>query len=277
MQLLCRNQTLNLQRPVVMGILNLTPDSFYDGGKLKDDRSVLLQAEKMLRDGASVLDLGGMSSRPGAAVVPPDEELLRVQPALQGLLQAFPECIVSIDTIHASVADACLHTGAHIINDISGGTYDARMLPVVAAHNAAYIIMHMQGIPATMQQQPEYADVVQEVASFFEERLNACAQAGISQIVLDPGFGFGKSVAHNYTLLKNLNRLAAPNTPILCGVSRKSMITKVLHTTPAEALNGTTVLHTLALLQGARILRAHDVKEAMEAILLTEAYTEAGR
>ncbi len=274
MQLTCRNKILPLHRPVVMGILNLTPDSFYDGGKLKDDRSLLLQAEKMLREGAALLDVGGMSSRPGAHLLSPTEELLRVQPAVQLLLQHFPDCILSIDTLQASVAEACLQTGAHLINDISAGTYDPRMLEVVASGGAAYCLMHMQGLPHSMQEQPTYTDVVREVAAFFTQRVAACTQAGIQHLVLDPGFGFGKTQAHNYSLLRHLQQLAPPHLPLLCGVSRKSMVYKVLQSGPQEALNGTTVLHTLALLQGAHILRAHDVREAQEAILLTEVYRQ---
>ncbi len=272
-----RGHLLDLSSPKVMGILNVTPDSFYDGGQLTDENSVLAQAEKMLAEGADILDLGGMSSRPGAEIITVEEELRRVVPQVTNILKRFPRAIISIDTIRAHVADECLKAGAHIINDISGGTFDAAMLPVVAGHKVPYIIMHMQGLPNSMQQNPVYENVTTEVMDFFAARIAACTKAGITDLVLDPGFGFGKTLEQNYTLLRNLPYFANLNLPLLAGVSRKSMICKVLHVNPAHALNGTTAANTIALLNGANLLRVHDVKEAVEAIKIVEAYKESRR
>jgi len=257
-----------------MGILNVTPDSFYDGGQLTDENTVLAQAEKMLEEGADILDLGGMSSRPGAEIITVEEELRRVLPQVTNILKRFPRAIISIDTIRAHVADECLKAGAHIINDISGGTFDAAMLPVVAGHKVPYIIMHMQGLPNSMQQNPVYENVTTEVMDFFAARIAACTKAGITDLILDPGFGFGKTLEQNYTLLRNLPYFANLNLPLLAGVSRKSMICKVLKVDPVNALNGTTSANTIALLNGASLLRVHDVKEAVEAVKIVEAYSQ---
>ncbi len=267
----CRGHLMDFSRPKVMGILNITPDSFYDGGRLTDEEAVLKQAEKMLAGGADILDIGGMSSRPGAEIISAAEELGRVLPHVTNILARFPQAILSIDTVHASVAEACLKAGAHIINDISAGRIDAAMLTTVARHWAPYIIMHMQGLPNTMQQNPVYENVITEVMDFFAERINAGRQAGILDIVIDPGFGFGKTVEHNYTLLRNLGYFGNLGLPVLAGVSRKSMICKVLKVNPEHALNGTTAVNTIALLNGAHILRVHDVKEAVEVVKITEA------
>lgn len=257
--------------PSVMGILNVTPDSFYDGGTLSSERGLLSRAEKMLKEGAAILDIGGMSSRPGAEIVSDSEELNRVLLALELLRKEFPEAVYSIDTMRAKVADVCLSAGAAIINDISAARFDADMANVVAKHKAGIILMHMQGMPATMQQNPEYTDVVKDVFDFLMKQVTYCRQSGIEDFAVDPGFGFGKTIEHNYTLLTRLKSLKVGGYPIVAGLSRKSMIYKLLSITAAEALNGTTALNMVALMNGASILRVHDVKEAVEAIQLFQA------
>jgi dihydropteroate synthase len=267
----CRGQLLDLSRPVVMGILNLTPDSFFDGGKYLGEQAVLHQAEKMLREGAAILDLGGASSRPGAAEVQVQEELQRVIPAIKTILKNFPNAILSVDTWRAGVAREALDAGASIINDISAGKLDEDLLQTVADFGVPYVLMHMQGTPGTMQQQPHYEDVVTEVLDFFIQKTAELRGLGVKDIVLDPGFGFGKTVEHNFSLLKNLHVFQnVLDLPVFAGISRKSMICKPLGIKPAEALNGTTALHVVALQQGARILRVHDVREAVEVIQLWE-------
>lgn len=257
-----------LPKPAVMGILNITPDSFYASSRLSAAEEITQRAAQMLEQGAAILDIGGMSSRPGAEIISPQEELSRVLPAVELIAKQFREAIISIDTIHASVAEACLQAGAHIVNDISGGRYDAAMLRVVAQHKAPFVIMHMQGLPQTMQQQPTYKNVSVEVMQFFDERIKACLQAGLTDLILDPGFGFGKTLEHNYELLNKMPLLTSLGFPLLVGVSRKSMITKLLGVSANEALNGTTALNTIALMQGAAILRVHDVKEAMQTVAI---------
>lgn len=272
MKINCRGALLNLAGPKVMGILNLTPDSFFDGGKYDSDNAVLKQAEQMLHDGADIIDIGGMSSRPGAAIISAEAELQRILPHVQAIVEHFPQAIISIDTIYAKTASETLQIGAHIINDISAGRYDAAMLSTLTKYKAPYIIMHMQGMPADMQQNPTYDNVLTEVIEFTRQRVAACKAAGITDVIIDPGFGFGKTVAHNYNLLRNLRSFEMFNLPVLAGVSRKSMICKVLGVNPDKALNGTTAANTLALLNGAHILRVHDVKEAVEAVNIYEAY-----
>jgi dihydropteroate synthase len=263
----CRGRLLDLSAPVVMGILNRTPDSFYDGGKLDAPDAVLRQAEKMLLEGAALLDIGGASSRPGAQEVPEEEEKRRVLPAIEVILKHYPNTILSVDTWRASVAQAALDAGAAIVNDISAGAWDKEMYPTVAKLGCPYILMHIQGTPRTMQQAPEYTDVVQEVLDFFIQEVGMLRALGVRDIVLDPGFGFGKTVAHNYALLKNMDVFSSVlGLPVLAGISRKSMICKVLGVKPEQALNGTTALHVVALQQGARILRVHDVREAVEVV-----------
>ena len=264
----CRGQLLDFTNPKVMGIINITPDSFYDGGVAIQEATILLQAEKMLTEGADILDIGGMSSRPGAKIISVEEELSRVLPATKSILQKFPKAIISIDTLRAKVAEECLKVGAHIINDISAGRFDAEMIAVVAKHKAPFIIMHMQGLPATMQQLPVYNNIVNEVMDFFAERIAICKNAGIIDLILDVGFGFGKTTEHNYTLLKNMQYFSELKLPILAGVSRKSMICKVLQVNPDNALNGTTSVNTIALSNGASILRVHDVKEAKQVVAI---------
>jgi dihydropteroate synthase len=262
-----------MSRPVVMGILNVTPDSFFDGGRHTGVETALRQAEKMFSEGATLIDVGGASSRPGAPEVPENEELERVIPVIRAIKSHLPQAFVSVDTWRASVARAAVAAGADIVNDISAGKIDAGLYEAVAALDVPYILMHMQGTPGTMQQNPQYTDVVTAVLDFFIAELARLRALGIKDIVLDPGFGFGKTVEHNFALLKNLHVFsAATGLPVLAGLSRKSMICKVLKVKPEHALNGTTALHMVALQQGARILRAHDVKEAVEVIRLWEQF-----
>lgn len=262
---------LDLSRPVVMGILNVTPDSFYDGGNYSTELESLHRAEQMLKDGAAILDVGGMSSRPGAETVSESEELSRTVPAIERINRHFPEAFISIDTWRASVAAAALDAGAGMVNDISGGKFDNNLWPLVASRQVPYVLMHMQGKPQTMQQHPEYQDVVLDLLDFFIEKTNALHEIGIHEILIDPGFGFGKTLQHNYRLLQEMNLFQRVlQIPIVAGISRKSMICKALGVQPAHALNGTTALHMAALERGASVLRAHDVKEAMEVIRLWE-------
>lgn len=264
----CRGKLLSLEQPQVMGILNATPDSFYDGGRHAELTAALRRCETMLREGAAVVDVGGMSSRPGAELVDEEEELRRVLPVVEAINREFPEALISIDTIRSSVARACVEAGASIVNDISAGRLDEEMYATVAALGVPYVLMHMKGTPADMQRQPTYTNVVQEVLDFLIAETGRLQAMGIKDIILDPGFGFGKTVEHNYLLLKGLHTLHLLERPVLAGISRKSMICKVLKIHPAAALNGSTALHMVALQQGARILRVHDVKEAVEVIKL---------
>jgi dihydropteroate synthase len=254
-----------------MGILNTTPDSFYAGSRIPDVSALLDQAGAMLADGARILDIGGASSRPGAADVPEAAEIRRVAPAVQALTTAFPEAIVSVDTWRAAVAKEALDAGARIVNDISAGRMDKDLWDTLAGAGVPYVLMHMQGTPQTMQAQPFYADVVQEVLDFFIQQVARLRARGIQDIILDPGFGFGKTLEHNYRLLDQLDVFQTVlELPVLAGLSRKSMICKALRVSPEAALNGTTALHVVALQKGAKILRAHDVREAREVIELHE-------
>ena len=271
-----RGRLITLDQPRVMGILNVTPDSFYDGGFFVGPYDALRQAGEMLEQGAVIIDVGGMSSRPGADIVTADEEIRRVEPVIEALLEAHPDLCISIDTIHAKTAERALELGSCIVNDITGGRYDPEIIEVAARFHAPFICMHMQGLPKTMQQRPEYDDVTQEVLDFFAERIGTLRNAGLADIIIDPGFGFGKTVEHNYELLGHLGILQMLEVPVLAGISRKSMITRVLNVTPAEALNGTTALHMLALQRGADILRVHDVGPAMEAIRIYQKFRECG-
>lgn len=262
-----KDQLVELRTPAVMGILNATPDSFHAASRVDLD-AALHRAEQMLKEGAVILDIGGMSTRPGSEEVAIDEELRRVVPVVEAVHHHFPEAWIGVDTHRAAVARAAVQAGAGLVNDVGAGLLDPAMLPTVAALRVPYIAMHMQGTPRTMQLAPHYADVAADVTRFLSERLAACHAAGIPDVWLDPGFGFGKTTAHNHTLLRELPRIVAIGAPVLVGLSRKRMINEVLGTTPAEALNGTTVLNTIALLRGAAILRVHDVKEAAEAVKL---------
>ena len=258
-----------------MGILNLTPDSFHDGGVWNDTGRAVAQAERMLQDGADILDLGAQSTRPGAALVGADEEWARLSPVLAALKQSHPDALLSIDTFHASVAQRALDAGADLINDVSGGDADPEMWKVVADARAPYVMMHMQGTPATMQVNPTYSDVVSEVYQNLQTKLFRAYDAGVTDVIADVGFGFGKTVAHNYALLDALPEFLALECPVLVGVSRKSMIQKVLRTDSDGALNGTTALHAWAVDRGAHLLRAHDVAEAVEVVKLHQALRES--
>lgn len=257
--------------PLVMGIINVTPDSFHAQGRIDSVDDALHMAERMLAQGAAILDIGGQSSRPGSGPGDEREERRRVIPVIEAVHRAFPDALISVDTWRAAVAAEAVNFGARLVNDISAGLLDAAMLPTVAALGVPYVAMHMQGTPATMQQAPVYNDVLAEVTLFLSQRLHAARAAGIADAIIDPGFGFGKTAAHNFALLHGLARLQALDAPVLAGLSRKRMINSVLGTTPADALNGTTVLNTVALLNGAAILRVHDVKEAVECVKLVQA------
>lgn len=274
-KLRANGKTLNLARPALMGIINLTPDSFYDGGSLSSPEDMLRKADKYLAEGAAILDLGAVSTKPGAQEVSEAEELRRLLPALKLLRNSFPETFISVDTWRASVALAAAEEGADIINDISGGLFDAEMFATVAQTKLPYVIMHIQGTPKTMQADPRYKNVVKEVFDFLKTQAKKAERAGVKQIILDPGFGFGKTVEHNFSLLRQLKKLEKLKKPILAGLSRKSLVGKTLGTKAAEGLNGTTVVNTLALLNGANILRVHDAQEAAEAIKLCQAYALA--
>ena len=276
MNISCKGKLIDLTTPKIMGILNLTPDSFYDGGLFNNTDRALAQTEKMLQEGATFIDVGGASSKPGAVEISIDEELARVLPIIEEIQKRFPEAIISIDTYRSVVAQQAVATGAAIVNDISGGNLDAKMLGTVGALGGVpYIAMHMQGKPQNMQDNPSYDNVLVEIRSFFAAKIDEAHKVGIHDIIIDPGFGFGKTLDHNYSLLKNLSSMQMDGIPMLIGLSRKSMIHKLLEIEAADALNGTTVLNTIALQQGAQILRVHDVKEAQQAIHLIEKLTYA--
>lgn len=264
----CKGRLLLVDKPLVMGIINITPDSFYGGSRVDNITELLSQAERMLTHGASILDIGGQSTRPGSTKIGVEEELRRVITPIEMIHQRFPGAIISIDTYYSGVASAAIHAGASMVNDISGGSMDPDMISTVAACKVPYVIMHMQGTPQTMQEKPQYENVTREVLDFFIDRIPVLRAAGISDIIVDPGFGFGKTIAHNFTLLQDLPVFKILDCPVLLGVSRKSTIYKTLGVTAEESLNGSTVLHTIGLLHGASILRVHDVKEAGEAIKL---------
>jgi dihydropteroate synthase len=268
----CKGRLLVVDKPLVMGIINSTPDSFYEGSRFTGEDSIMQQAELMLRQGAAIIDIGGQSTRPGSQRISAEEELQRVIDAVESLHVNFPEAIISIDTYWSKVAREAVLAGASIINDISSGTVDKEMLAVVAELQTPYICMHMPGTPDTMHQKPGYENMMQEILDFFIQKMADCRQAGIRDIIIDPGFGFGKTMAQNFELLQRFGVLHMLQAPILVGISRKSTIYKTLGITAEEALNGTTVLHTLALQNGASILRVHDVKEAVETVKLFAEY-----
>lgn len=265
---------LLFEKPLVMAIVNLTPDSFYDGGKYSSVSDVLKDAEEKIKQGADIIDIGAASSRPNATEINETEEWGRLELVLRELRKNFPATFISVDTYRASVAKKAAAAGADIINDISGGNMDAEMFDVVSKLDVAYILMHMQGTPQTMQQDPQYGDVVYEVKSELERKIDKLSKLNFKNVILDVGFGFGKTTEHNYQLLKQFPQFSELGFPILAGVSRKSMINKVIHTNPVTALNGTTVLNTIALLNGASILRVHDVTEAKQAIELVNFYEQ---
>lgn len=264
----CKGRILDLSTAKVMAILNLTPDSFHDGAKFSGAEAALKQTQKLLDEGADIIDLGAQSTRPGATFINAEEEWQRLEKILPALTAAFPDALFSIDTFHASVASRAVAQGVCMVNDVSGGQYDPAMFKTVAALGVPYVLMHVQGRPADMQQNPVYTDVVNEVLDYFTARIHQLLQLGVKDIVLDPGFGFGKSTVHNYLLLKNLGIFRMTGLPVLAGISRKSMVCKPLGITPEQALNGSTALHMLALQAGASLLRVHDVKEARECIQL---------
>ena len=271
MTLNCNGQLIALDTPKVMGILNITPDSFYDGGRFKDEKSILTQVEKLLNEGASFIDIGAYSSRPGADFVSEDEELKRLIPVVTLVRNSFPECLISIDSFRSNVIRTAIEAGAALVNDISGGQLDPLMFDTVGALQVHYVMMHMRGTPQNMQQMTDYADVSKAVFTYFSERIQLAKKHHIKDIILDLGFGFSKTKDQNFELLALLDYFTHLHLPILAGVSRKSMIYKTLNTTANKALNGTTALHMVALQKGAKILRVHDVKEAMECIKLNEA------
>lgn len=275
LQLISQGKKHIFDRPVLMGILNITPDSFSDGGRYNQMDDALRHCEALLSDGADIIDIGGCSTRPNNAIATEDEEMERVVPILKAIRKAFPEALVSIDTFRKSVAEACINEGADLINDISGGLFDHEMLPYIGKNHIPYVMMHCVGTPETMHQYSLGDDIHQTVMDFFKRQCILLETYGNQQIILDPGIGFGKSLEANYQLLSDLERYRLNNLPILIGISRKSLIFKVLQTTPQAAENGTTVLNTIALLNGADILRVHDVKNAKEAVDLVRKYRQS--
>ena len=270
----CKGHLLDLSTPKVMGILNLTPDSFYDGGKFKNERSALLQVERNMQHGMDILDIGAYSTRPGAEDISEDEELRRQNSVLQKITSEFPEVIISIDTFRSKVAKESLDCGAHIINDISAGKLDTEMMGLIARYQVPYIMMHMKGTPQTMKQLSTYEDLIKEVVLYFSERVAEARKRGINDLIIDPGFGFAKNISQNFKLLHHLKVLKNLELPILTGVSRKSMIYKTLSTDVEAALNGTTALNMAALINGSSILRVHDVLEAKQCVTLYQKLIE---
>jgi len=267
----CKGRLLSLDKPVVMGIINITPDSFYSRSRHQETDAVLAQAEKMMNEGATILDIGGQSTRPGSERLNAEQEMKRVIEPLYAIRQNFPMAFISIDTFYAAVAKEAVHAGACIVNDISAGSMDENMIATVASLKVPYVLMHMQGTPQTMQQSPQYENVTKEILDFLIRKSSELRKTGITDIIIDPGFGFGKTTAHNFELLRNLTVFRMLNCPLLLGISRKSFIRKTPDLTADEVLNGTTAMHTIGLMNGATILRVHDVKEAVETIRLCQA------
>ncbi|WP_233883669.1 dihydropteroate synthase [Tenacibaculum piscium] len=270
----CNGNLIDLTTPKVMGILNITPDSFFDGGNYNDEKEILNQTKKMLDEGATFIDVGAYSSKPNAKKVSESEELARIIPVIKLLKKHFPQIIISVDTFRSKVAKEAIQAGASIINDISAGILDAKMFEIIAELQVPYIMMHMQGTPQDMQLNPVYQDIVKEIISFFAEKLATLRALKVNDVIIDVGFGFGKTNEHNYELLKKLSLFKSLEVPILTGISRKSMLYKVLEISPKEALNATTVANTIALLHGTKILRVHDVKQAVEAVKIVEKLKE---
>lgn len=264
----CKGQLIDLSTPKVMGILNITPNSFFDGGKYKNESEVLSRVEKMISEGATFIDVGAYSSKPSAEFVSEKEEIERIIPFIDSIIKHFPNAILSIDTFRSEVAKACIESGAAIINDISAGLLDDKMLETIAKYKTPYIMMHMKGTPQTMQKFIQYDDIVKEILFYFSERIAAARHLGINDLIVDPGFGFAKTTEQNYEVFKKMELFELFELPVLIGISRKSMIYKTLNFSAEEALNGTTVLNTIALTRGANILRVHDVKEAVECVTL---------
>jgi len=267
-----KGKIYNFHQAVVMGIINLTPDSFYDGGYYQSIDDVLTKVDSMAKNGAEMIDIGGCSTRPGSEIIDEKLEILRLEEPLKQLRNAFPSLIISVDTFRSKVAEMAIKNGADIINDITAGNFDSKLPCIVSENQVPYIIMHSSSMPKDMQQHTNYEDVTLHLLQFFEEKINQFNRIGINDLIIDPGFGFGKTIDQNYELLNKLNLFDIFGLPILTGISRKSMIYKALGITPNEALNGSSVLHTLALLNGATILRVHDVKEATETIKLVHLY-----
>lgn len=266
----CKGQLIDLSQPKVMGILNITPNSFFDGGRYSSEEEILVKVEKMLTEGATFIDIGAYSSKPSAEFVSEEEELNRIVPVVQLLVKHFPKILISIDTFRSKVASACIENGAAIINDISAGNLDDKMLEVVADYQVPYIMMHMRGTPQTMQSMTTYEDIVKEMLFYFSEKIAQARSLGINDLIVDPGFGFAKTIEQNYEVMQKLSLFHNFALPVLVGISRKSMIHKTLAIGADEALNGTTFLNTIALTKGAQILRVHDVKEAVECVKLFE-------
>lgn len=264
----CKGNLIDLSIPKVMGILNVTPNSFFDGGKYKNEGEIISQVDKMLSEGATFIDIGAYSSKPSAEFVTEQEEIDRIVPAIELILKHFPETLLSIDTFRAEVAKASIESGAAIINDIAAGELDDKMFDVIAKYNVPYIMMHMRGNPQTMQSLTQYDDIIKEMLFYFSEKVNKARSLGINDLILDPGFGFAKTTNQNYEVMQKMELFNLLELPVLAGISRKSMIYKALNITPQEALNGTTFLNTIALTKEAKILRVHDVKEAMECVTL---------
>ena len=264
----CKGQLIDLATPKVMGILNVTPNSFFDGGKYKNQQEILSQVELMLAEGATFIDIGAYSSKPNADFVSVKEELARIIPVVDLILKHFPKALLSIDTFRSEVAQLTIEKGAALINDIAAGSLDEQMMAVIAKHNVPYIMMHMRGTPQTMQTMTDYEDIVKEMLFYFSQKVHQARSLGINDLILDPGFGFAKTTVQNYEVLQKMELFQILELPLLAGISRKSMVYKPLHSNASEALNGTTVLNTIALTKGAKILRVHDVKEAMECITL---------
>lgn len=268
----CRGKLLDLSEPLVMGILNVTPDSFYDGAKYINEQQIETHVQKMLDEGASIIDIGGYSSRPGAEHISEEEEIYRLIPVVQFVHKHFPGAIISVDTFRAGIAEKAIESGASIINDISGGAIDDKMFDVIARNHVPYILMHMKGNPQNMQFETNYENLMEEILFYFATRVNRLREKGVKDIIIDPGFGFSKTMEQNYELLNKLQDFKILGLTIMVGISRKSMINRILNTKPSEALNGTIAIHTLALLNGASILRVHDVKEAVEVLKIVKTY-----
>ena len=266
----CKGKLLIINQPIVMGIVNITSDSFYAGSRYAQTDKILSTVEKMIDEGATIIDIGGQSTRPNSVSISMEEEIKKVIPVIEKISKKFSETFISIDTYRGKVAEEAIHAGAHIVNDISAGSMDDTLIDTVAKYKVPYILMHMQGTPQNMQQNPHYENVCSEVLDFLIVKKHKLQQRGITDIIIDPGFGFGKTIQHNFQLLKNLSIFKMLDCPILLGISRKSSIYKTLHITAEEALNGSTVLHTIGLQNGADIIRTHDVKETMECIKLTQ-------
>ncbi len=269
----CNGQLLSLEEPVVMGILNVTPDSFYDGGEYMLVDTAVQRVNIMIDEGASIIDIGGMSSRPGAEIIDVDEECRRVLPIIKEVKKQFPDVIISIDTVQGEIAQKAIGEGASMINDISGGSIDNRIWDVAKNNNVPYVLMHMKGVPSTMQIDPAYADVALDILKYLKDKVFELRILGVKDLIIDPGFGFGKTIEQNFKLLDRLSSFKILDCPILVGLSRKSMIYKLLDTTPDKALNGTTAVHMMALQNGAKILRVHDVKQASECIKIHKQLT----